>query len=314
MDTATRESVEGIFANAEALGRRQLLEGEVYRLLQLAGIETPRFSLRYRDEVVPARRSPSPGGLLHAIEQFGLADRLLRNVVARVDDGEADLPELLVEIRSEFAVDEGPVVGRVRVTVILDRKDVLVARRIPGDDHTPPDDGLLSGPAMRHGKDVDPSGREDAVEGRGGAVTVNFYDKDNNALDHRFIEQQANEAGISLRTGCFCNPGAGEIALGISRVELDVCFTQPGHQDRLTVDDFRHCIDFSGIDWDCTMNLDLCQLSWIDIYRKHIQCAASLRQLNCRHPQTAHPKHRHAFAGFQPAFTKRMKRGSRSTH
>jgi selenocysteine lyase/cysteine desulfurase len=81
------------------------------------------------------------------------------------------------------------------------------------------------------------------LEGRGGAVTVNFYDRENQALDHRFIEQQANEAGISLRTGCFCNPGAGEIALGISRVELDVCFTQPGHEDRLTLDDFRHCID-----------------------------------------------------------------------
>ncbi|HSJ86317.1 MAG TPA: aminotransferase class V-fold PLP-dependent enzyme [Anaerolineales bacterium] len=81
------------------------------------------------------------------------------------------------------------------------------------------------------------------MEARGGAVSINFYDKDNNPIDHRIIEQQANEAGISLRTGCFCNPGAGEIALGISRVELDVCFTQPGHEDRFTVDDFRHCID-----------------------------------------------------------------------
>jgi molybdenum cofactor sulfurtransferase len=78
---------------------------------------------------------------------------------------------------------------------------------------------------------------------RGGAVTVNFYDPNKQALDHRLIEQQANEANISLRTGCFCNPGAGEVALEISRVELDVCFTQPGHEDRLTVDDFRSCID-----------------------------------------------------------------------
>src|SRR5215211_4813886 len=78
---------------------------------------------------------------------------------------------------------------------------------------------------------------------RGGAVTVNFYDRDNQALDHRFIEQKANEANISLRTGCFCNPGAGEVALEISRLELDVCFTQPGNEDRLTVDDFRSCID-----------------------------------------------------------------------
>lgn len=81
------------------------------------------------------------------------------------------------------------------------------------------------------------------TEGRGGAVTVNFYDKDSNVFDHRYIEEQANESNISLRTGCFCNPGAGEIALQISRVELDVCFTQPGHESRFTVDDFRKCID-----------------------------------------------------------------------
>jgi len=81
------------------------------------------------------------------------------------------------------------------------------------------------------------------MEGRGGAVTVNFYDKNDKAFDHRFIEEQANKANISLRTGCFCNPGAGEVALGISRLELDVCFTQPGHENRLTIEDFRHCID-----------------------------------------------------------------------
>jgi selenocysteine lyase/cysteine desulfurase len=81
------------------------------------------------------------------------------------------------------------------------------------------------------------------MQGRGGAVTVNFYNRDNQAIDHRTIEQKANEVNISLRTGCFCNPGAGEIALGISRVELDVCFTSLGHEERLSVDDFRHCID-----------------------------------------------------------------------
>ncbi len=80
-------------------------------------------------------------------------------------------------------------------------------------------------------------------EGRGGAVTVNFFDKDARPIDHRFIESEANKSNISLRTGCFCNPGAGEVALGISRVELDVCFSQPGHEERLSVDDFRVCID-----------------------------------------------------------------------
>ncbi|MBK9603727.1 MAG: aminotransferase class V-fold PLP-dependent enzyme [Anaerolineales bacterium] len=80
-------------------------------------------------------------------------------------------------------------------------------------------------------------------EGRGGAVTVNFYDKNGKAFDHRFIESEANKVNISLRTGCFCNPGAGEVALGISRVELDVCFTSPDHKDKMSIDDFRLCID-----------------------------------------------------------------------
>jgi molybdenum cofactor sulfurtransferase len=81
------------------------------------------------------------------------------------------------------------------------------------------------------------------TEHRGGAVTLNFVDRNGHAIDHRIIEDEAGKINISLRTGCFCNPGAGEIALGISRVELDVCFTQPGHENRLSLDDFRLCID-----------------------------------------------------------------------
>ncbi len=78
---------------------------------------------------------------------------------------------------------------------------------------------------------------------RGGAVTINFFNKHGQAIDHRSIEGEASQDNISLRTGCFCNPGAGEIALGISRVELDVCFTTPGHEERLSLNDFRLCID-----------------------------------------------------------------------
>jgi molybdenum cofactor sulfurtransferase len=78
---------------------------------------------------------------------------------------------------------------------------------------------------------------------RGGAIALNFSDSSGAPIDHRRIEAEANERGISLRTGCFCNPGAGVIALGISRAELATCFTQPTHAKRLTIDDFRDCID-----------------------------------------------------------------------
>ena len=49
-------------------------------------------------------------------------------------------------------------------------------------------------------------------EDRGGTVTMNFYDADGALLDFRRIEELAGRDGISLRTGCFCNPGAGETA------------------------------------------------------------------------------------------------------
>lgn len=79
--------------------------------------------------------------------------------------------------------------------------------------------------------------------GRGGTVTINFYDAQGRIMDHRLIEQRANQVNISLRTGCFCNPGGAELAMGLSGTELSACFRQPGHESRLTAEDFRLCID-----------------------------------------------------------------------
>jgi selenocysteine lyase/cysteine desulfurase len=82
-----------------------------------------------------------------------------------------------------------------------------------------------------------------STDRRGGTVTFNFYGGDNRAIDHRTVERMANAAGISLRTGCFCNPGGGEIALDIKGTELSSCFREREHQSQFTLDDFRLCID-----------------------------------------------------------------------
>jgi len=76
---------------------------------------------------------------------------------------------------------------------------------------------------------------------RGGTVALNVYDAGGAAIDHRTVEERANAWGISLRTGCFCNPGAGELALGLERDEIVGCLVQSGN--RMTVDEFRQCID-----------------------------------------------------------------------
>ena len=58
------------------------------------------------------------------------------------------------------------------------------------------------------------------TEMRGGTVTLNFYGPDERLLDYRRIEELANQKKISLRTGCFCNPGAGEIAEGLTSEDM----------------------------------------------------------------------------------------------
>ncbi|MBE0624909.1 MAG: aminotransferase class V-fold PLP-dependent enzyme [Burkholderiales bacterium] len=80
-----------------------------------------------------------------------------------------------------------------------------------------------------------------ALDARGGTIAFNIFDKDGRFIDHRIVEDRANTMKISLRTGCFCNPGGGEVALGISEEELDACFSRT--PSGMTLDDFRECID-----------------------------------------------------------------------
>ena len=39
-------------------------------------------------------------------------------------------------------------------------------------------------------------------------------------IDERYVDRVARQHNVSLRTGCFCNPGAGEVAFTISRETL----------------------------------------------------------------------------------------------
>lgn len=58
------------------------------------------------------------------------------------------------------------------------------------------------------------------TEMRGPVVTMNFYDPDGHLLDYRRVEELAGEQGMSVRTGCFCNPGVGETAEGITAEDV----------------------------------------------------------------------------------------------
>jgi selenocysteine lyase/cysteine desulfurase len=55
---------------------------------------------------------------------------------------------------------------------------------------------------------------------RGATVALNFLGPDGLVLDERAVARDASAAGISLRTGCFCNPGAGEAAFGLTARDI----------------------------------------------------------------------------------------------
>ena len=55
---------------------------------------------------------------------------------------------------------------------------------------------------------------------RGGTIALNLYDPQGHLLDYRRVEELAGRQGISLRTGCFCNPGAGETAEGLTDEDM----------------------------------------------------------------------------------------------
>jgi len=58
------------------------------------------------------------------------------------------------------------------------------------------------------------------MKARGATITMNVYDPDGHLVDYRRVEELANERRISLRTGCFCNPGAGEAAEGLTAEDM----------------------------------------------------------------------------------------------
>jgi selenocysteine lyase/cysteine desulfurase len=54
---------------------------------------------------------------------------------------------------------------------------------------------------------------------RGGTVAFNLLDPAGRVVDERAVARATAAAGISIRTGCFCNPGAGEGAFRLTKAD-----------------------------------------------------------------------------------------------
>jgi len=82
------------------------------------------------------------------------------------------------------------------------------------------------------------------MEQRGGTVTLNFYDPEGHLVDYRRIEELASQVNISLRTGCFCNPGAGETAEELTEDDLRAGVAEVGAD--INLQRFLHFLQHRG--------------------------------------------------------------------
>ena len=69
------------------------------------------------------------------------------------------------------------------------------------------------------------------TETRGGTFLINFFDHNGQLFPFQYVEEKANAEHISLRTGCFCNPGMDETNHCLSSEKLQSYYTNRADGD-----------------------------------------------------------------------------------
>lgn len=78
-------------------------------------------------------------------------------------------------------------------------------------------------------------------DARGGTVAFNVLDGDGRVVPYGVVERAASARNISLRGGCFCNPGAAEVAFAMPPDEAQDCFRSMP-RGTFTLDRFAACL------------------------------------------------------------------------
>lgn len=79
------------------------------------------------------------------------------------------------------------------------------------------------------------------TDGRGGTVAFNVLDREGQVVPYGVVERAASARNISLRGGCFCNPGAAEVAFRMPPDEAAHCF-QSMPRGTFTLGRFAACL------------------------------------------------------------------------
>ena len=104
------------------------------------------------------------------------------------------------------------------------------------------------------------------MDRRGAIIAFHLLDPEGRPYDVYRIEEAAAQDGFAIRSGCFCNPGDGEVAHGISADDMDLCFA---HEPRLsTLRDCQRVIESATGKVPNTLRVSLGLVSnFNDVYR-----------------------------------------------
>lgn len=76
---------------------------------------------------------------------------------------------------------------------------------------------------------------------RGGTVAFNVVNRHGRVVPYQRVEQQALADGVSIRGGCFCNPGAAERAFGFPATQAAACMDR-ARREGFSVEKFAECL------------------------------------------------------------------------
>jgi selenocysteine lyase/cysteine desulfurase len=77
---------------------------------------------------------------------------------------------------------------------------------------------------------------------RGGTVAFNVLDRFGRVIPYQRVEAQALARGVSIRGGCFCNPGAAECAFGFPAAATAACMER-ARREGFSIEKFAACLD-----------------------------------------------------------------------
>ena len=237
----------GLVREAQDLGYRVLLDAAAYvpssplslrqvpadyvilSLYKLLGYPTGVGALVARRAALSALRRPWFAGGTVEFSSVQNGVHLLRAGAAGFEDGTINFLGL-------SAVPWGlAYLSHVGVSRVADHVQQLTSALLSG----------LTDLRHRNGRPITTIYGPRSGDRRGGTVAFNLKDDQGRWIPHDIVERRAAQLRISLRSGCFCNPGAAEAAFGFEPARAALCLTRVRGSARaagFSITDFGRCM------------------------------------------------------------------------